>query len=157
MDQKLHQSAVAISERGLRLIATFEGFSAKPYLDAVKIPTIGYGATYYPGGKKVTMSDPPITKERGMALLGEMVKDFEDAVNKAVTVPLTQTQFDALVSFAYNVGIKAFMGSTLLKLLNQGKYHAAAQEFGKWTKAGGKELAGLVARRRKEKELFLKG
>lgn len=76
-------------------------------------------------------------------------------VEKLVIVPLNQNQFDALVSFEYNIGYNAFKTSTLLKLLNQKKYKEAAEQFLVWNKGGGKILAGLVRRREKEKALFL--
>ncbi|ETD67168.1 muraminidase [Pelistega indica] len=151
-----HQTAVATSAEGIKFISRWEGFSAKPYRDVVGVPTIGFGATYYPNGKRVTLNDAPITKEQGIELLKHTVQDFEDAVNTYVTVTLNQNQFDAIVSFAYNVGIEAFKKSTLLKLLNKGQPYAAAQEFLKWNKAGGKSIAGLSNRRKAEKELFLR-
>lgn len=78
----------------------------------------------------------------------------EDAINAAVLVPLSQPQFDALVSFTFNVGTHAFKTSTLLKLLNARDYDGSAKEFARWTKGGGKELPVLVARRKRERALF---
>lgn len=83
------------------------------------------------------------------------LKRFEQAVSRAVQVPLSQNQFDALVSLAYNIGINAFQNSTLLKRLNTLDYIAAAQQFDVWIKAGGKTVQGLVNRRAVEKDLFL--
>lgn len=146
-----------ISENGLNLIKQFEGLSLKPYLDAVNIPTIGFGSTYYEDGTKVTLKDKPITQERATQLL-EFIsnKTFSENINKVVKVPLNQNQFDALVSFAYNIGNKNFNWSTLLKKLNLSDYEGASLEFGRWNQANGKILNGLVLRRQKEKELFLK-
>ena len=146
-----------ISNNGIELIKQFEGLSLKPYLDAVNIPTIGFGSTYYEDGTKVTLKDKPITEERATQLLEFIAnKTFSENINKVVKVPLNQNQFDALVSFAYNIGNKNFNWSTLLKKLNQSDYEGASLEFGRWNQASGKILSGLVLRRQKEKELFLK-
>lgn len=147
-----------ISNKGLELIKTFEGLSLKPYLDAVNIPTIGYGSTYYEDGTKVTMKDKPITEQRACEILEYIAnKDFGSNINKVVKVSLTQLQFDALVSFAYNLGLGNLRTSTLLKKVNDKDFKGAALEFPKWNKAGGKVLPGLTARRLAEKELFEKG
>jgi len=146
-----------ISNNGLNLIKEFEGLSLKPYLDAVNIPTIGFGNTYYEDGTKVTLKDKPITEQRATELLEFIAnKTFSENINKVVKVPLSQNQFDALVSFAYNIGNKNFNWSTLLKKLNLSDYIGTSQEFGRWNQANGKILNGLVLRRQKEKELFLK-
>ncbi len=146
-----------ISNSGLDLIKQFEGLSLKPYLDAVNIPTIGFGSTYYEDGTKVTLKDKPITEERATEILEYIAnKDFGSNINKVVKVPLNQNQFDSLVSFSYNIGTKNFNWSTLLKKLNLSDYEGCSQEFGRWNQANGKILNGLVARRQKERELFLK-
>lgn len=144
------------SSKGIDLICYFEGFSAKPYLCPANVPTIGYGATYYADGRKVTMQDKPITQAQGKALLAAMLGTYEQGVSKLVKVPLTQNQFDALVSFAYNVGVAAFAKSTLLRKLNNADYKGAADGLLAWNKGGGKVLVGLTRRRQAEKELFLK-
>ena len=144
-----------ISEKGLVLIKEFEGLVLKPYKDAVGIPTIGYGNTYYEDGRKVSLSDPAITEERATALLKMVVKRYEDAINRYVQVPITQNQFDALVSFAYNVGNENVRKSTLMKLLNHKQYTEAADQLLRWNKAGGKTLKGLTRRRQAERVLFL--
>ena len=146
-----------ISNSGLDLIKQFEGLSLKPYLDAVNIPTIGFGSTYYEDGTKVTLKDKPITEERATELLEFIAnKTFSENINKVVKVPLNQNQFDALVSFAYNIGNKNFNWSTLLKKLNLSDYQGASLEFGRWNQTNGKILNGLVLRRQKERELFLR-
>ena len=146
-----------ISNNGIELIKQFEGLSLKPYLDAVNIPTIGFGNTFYEDGTKVTLKDKPITEERATQLLEFIAnKTFSENINKVVKVPLSQNQFDALVSFAYNIGNKNFNWSTLLKKLNLSDYEGASSEFLRWNQAGGKILNGLVSRRQKEKELFLR-
>lgn len=139
------------SNTGLDLIKSFEGFSANAYPDPAhgwKVPTIGYGTT-----AGVKMGDT-ITKERAEELLREDVKRFEGYVDRLVKVPLTQGMFDALVSFTYNLGTGALEKSTLLDQLNRGDYDGAAEQFGRWVKAGGKTLAGLVRRRAAERALF---
>lgn len=145
-----------ISEKGLNLIKKFEGLSLKPYLDVVNIPTIGWGSTYYPDGKKVTLQDKEITEQKACEILEYIAnKDFGAFVNKAVKVKLNQNQFDALVSFTYNLGNGNLQQSTLLKKVNQNDFIGASLEFEKWNKAGGKVLSGLTKRRTAEKELFL--
>ncbi len=145
-----------ISEKGLNLIKKFEGLSLKPYLDVVNIPTIGWGSTYYPDGKKVTLQDKEITEQKAFEILEYIAnKDFGSFVNKAVKIKLNQNKFDALVSFAYNLGNGNLQQSTLLKKVNNNDFIGASLEFEKWNKAGGKVLSGLTKRRTAEKELFL--
>lgn len=145
-----------ISQNGLNLIKEFEGFSSKPYLCPANIPTIGWGNTYYPDGKKVTMNDKSIDELKANEILEYVAnKDFASFINKVVKVELNQNQFDALVSFAYNVGNGSLQNSTLLKKLNSGDYKGASNEFLRWNKSGGKVLNGLTKRREKERALFL--
>jgi GH24 family phage-related lysozyme (muramidase) len=142
------------SLNGIGLITDFEGFESKPYLDIVGVPTIGYGSTRYPSGKRVTINDPAISEGQAIALLQATLVEYENGVNQLAKVPLTQNQFDALTSFAYNLGVTAFASSTLLKKLNAKDYVGAANEFPKWNKAGGKVVAGLTRRRLAEQKLF---
>ena len=137
------------SQRGIDLIKEFEGFRAKAYFCPANVLTIGYGhtSTCKPG--------QVISTTKGEELLKEDLVRFENAVNVLVKVPLTQGQFDALVSFAFNVGVGAFKGSTLLRLLNEGKYASAVRQFKRWVHGGGRKLPGLVRRRKAERELFL--
>ncbi|ROI02951.1 lysozyme [Chryseobacterium sp. G0240] len=140
------------SQRGIDLILSFEGFSAKPYLDSAGIPTIGYGNTYYPGGKKVTLKDPVITKEKGVELFSSVLPIYEKIVSNKVKVALTQNQFDALVSHTYNTG-----GSdTLFSLVNKKVGEEAIRTWftTKYITAGGKVLNGLIRRRKDEADLF---
>ena len=146
---------MVVSKNGLNLIKEFESFKSKPYLCPSGVPTIGYGSTYYPDGKKVTLQDKEITEQKASEILEYIAnKDFGNNINKVVKVPLNQNQFDALVSFAYNVGNGNFNSSTLLRKLNSSDYEGAANEFKKWNRSGGKILAGLARRRKAEKELF---
>lgn len=143
-----------VSRRGLDLLHHFEGFRNEAYLDAVGIWTIGYGNTRWPDGRPVRKGDY-VTREEGEELFRAILRTFERGVLDAVEVDLTQHQFDALVAFAYNVGLGAFRSSTLLRLLNSGDYRGAADQFLRWNKAGGRVLAGLTRRRKAERKLFL--
>jgi len=148
---------MTLSERGLNLIKEFEEFRGMPYRDAAGIPTIGYGATYYPDGQVVRMTDPAITEPEGSRMLVLMVARYADGISRYVQVPLMQEQFDALVSWAYNVGLEAARTSTLMRVLNAGDYAAAAAQFERWNRSGGQVLGGLTRRRRRERDLFLSG
>jgi lysozyme len=130
------------------LVRQFEGCRLQAYLDSVGIPTIGVGHT-----RGVKMGDH-CTVQQADLWLSQDLEDAAAAVASLVKVPLTQGQFDALVSLTYNCGAKAIGKSTLIKLINQGSMEAAAYEFPKWCKAGGKVLAGLLNRRKAEMELF---
>jgi len=144
-----------ISKKGLELIKSFEGFMSHPYLDVAMVPTIGYGTTHY-HHRAVTLNDQDISESTASYLLRTQVDEtYGKAVNHYVQVPLTQNQFDALVSFTYNLGVGALKSSTLLRDINSGKIAEAYNEFHKWTHANGKVVRGLVARRKKESELFL--
>ena len=145
-----------ISEKGLNLIKKFEGFSSKPYLCSANVPTIGFGSTYYENGMLVTLDDDSVSEQRATEILKFTTdKMYGSFVNKAVKVKLNQNQFDALVSFAYNLGNGNLQQSTLLKKVNNNDFIGASLEFEKWNKAGGKVLSGLTKRRTAEKELFL--
>jgi lysozyme len=150
---KITQTAKA----GIDLIKSFEGFRAAPYKCSAGVPTIGYGATFYPGGKKVTMSDASITEEQAVDLLANMLISFEKYVDSYCVDTITQNQFDALVSFAYNLGPANLKSSTLLKKVNANPNDESIRlEFMKWVKAGGKTLTGLVRRREAEANLYFK-
>lgn len=142
------------SENGINLIKKFEGCRLTAYQDSVGVWTIGYGWTQPVDGKPVGKG-MTITQQKADDLLKQGVIQYEAGVHGLVTVQLNQNQYDALVDFAYNLGVNALKGSTLLKKLNTGDYAGASNEFTKWNKAGGKELAGLTRRREAEKSLFL--
>ena len=142
-----------INKAGLDLIAHFEGFFAKPYLDPVGIPTIGYGTTVYPDGTKVRMGDPAITEAKAREYLAHDVADVERRLAPLVRVPVTANEWSAIVSLFYNVGVRP--ASTLLRRLNAGKKQEAADEFLRWNRAGGEVLRGLTRRRQAERKLFL--
>ncbi|WP_392420145.1 lysozyme [Capnocytophaga canis] len=143
------------SQQGIDLIKKWEGFRSAPYLDAAKVPTIGYGTTFYPNGKKVSMSDKPITEQEAEAYLRAVIAQFEQVVNRLVSSKINQNQFDALVSFVYNVGAGNFQKSTLLKLVNENPNHPdIGNWFLKYNKASGRELKGLTNRRNDEASLY---
>jgi lysozyme len=144
-----------ISSRGLDLIKSFEGFRAAPYMCPAMVPTIGYGATYYENGTRVKMTDPPISDDRAESLLRTTLTTYEKAVDSMTRDDISQLQFDALVSFAFNLGVNALRGSTLLKKVNTNPGDPAiAAEFAKWVNGGGKKLPGLVRRREAESKLY---
>jgi lysozyme len=145
----------AIGAKGLNLIKQFEGLLLKPYKCPAGIPTIGYGATYYPSGLRVTMSDKPITEGQASTMLMNMLKTYEKSVDSFCRDDINQNQFDALCSFAYNVGINALKNSTLLKKVNANLEDVTIRaEFLKWNKANGKALKGLTNRRTAEADLY---
>ena len=146
---------MVVSLFGIDLICGFEGLRLKAYDDGVGVWTIGFGTTVYPNGIRVKKGDT-CTEAQAKAYMVYDLKKFESAVNNAVTVPLNQNQFDALVSLTYNIGPSAFSKSTLVKKLNAGDIRGASDQFDVWVNAGGKRMQGLVNRRAKEKEVFLK-
>lgn len=140
------------SRAGIDLITSFEGYYPSWYLDPVGVRTVGYGHTSerIPAGITV-----PLTREEALDLLRSDLKEYEAEVRRLVKVPLSQPQFDALTSFAFNVGAGALASSTLLKRLNHGDYDAAAREFRRWVFGGGEALPGLKRRRAAEAALFM--
>lgn len=143
------------SNKGLALIKKYEGFYSKPYLDPIGIPTIGYGATYYPNKIKVTIKDRPLSEKEASDLLAQMLNVYENQVALLVTKPINQNQFDALVSFTYNLGATNLGKSTLLKKINKNPNDPTIrEEFVKWNRAGGKVLNGLTKRRKDEAVLY---
>jgi lysozyme len=144
-----------LNEQGYKLIAKHEGLRLKPYLCPARVPTIGYGNTYYADGKRVTMQDKPITKEQAYELLKIIADKFARQVDVVVTANVTQNQFNALVSFAYNIGMGNFRKSTLLRMVNLSPHNASIRaQFMRWNKAGGVELRGLTNRRIDEANLY---
>ena len=144
-----------LNNSGYLLITDFEGFSAKPYLCPAKIPTIGYGNTYYPDGKRVTLLDKEITKVQAFEMFKTIADRFASVVSKLVTSPLNQNQFNALVSLAYNIGTGNFASSTILKKVNKNHNDITiALEFKKWNKVNKKEVAGLTKRRIYEANIY---
>lgn len=150
---------MTISDKGLALIKSQEGLVLHPYLDQVKVPTIGYGTTRYIGGSHVTMNDDHIDEQQAEMYLKNDVEDTENAVNEFLTTNVSQNQFDALVSFAYNVGTGGLHGSTLLKRVNANPSDPTIRDaFMMWSKGhiDGQlvELPVLKARRKDESDLY---
>ena len=140
------------SDKGIDQIKSFEGFRAMPYQDIVGKWTVGYGHLMVAGDGCVEGS--PITMGQATELLRKDLHTAEEAVN-ACGVELEQNEFDALVSFVYNLGVGAFQRSTLLKLIKSGNKLAASGEFPKWSMAVGKEVPGILKRRHAEQDCFL--
>ncbi len=141
------------SDAGIKHIVAFEGQRLKAYLCPAGVWTIGVGHTSEAGPPRVH-EGMTITANESSAILARDLAAFELGVERLVDVPLTQNQFDALVSFAFNCGLGALQKSTLLRKLNAGQYDAVPAELMKWTRAGGKEVAGLVRRRRAEAKMW---
>jgi GH24 family phage-related lysozyme (muramidase) len=151
---------LSLSDDGVRLIASFEGFRSDLYNDPAGHCTIGYGHLVHLGncdGSEPADFRNGISRKHARELLRDDAASAEAAVNDAVKVSLSQEQFDALVSFVFNVGTGAFRRSTLLRLLNDGGYDDVPKQLDRWVKAGGKTLEGLVRRRKEEGELFASG
>jgi lysozyme len=134
-----------ISKTGLDVIKRFEGFSPTVYICPAGYPTIGYGHVVNPQQRQQFASG--ITAERAEALLRQDVQTAERSVLRLITVPLTDGQFDALVSFTFNLGAGALQRSTLRRRVNRGDHAGVPPEFRKWVWAGGRKLEGLVRRR----------
>ena len=168
-DDNTVNKALSFSQKGIEMLCDFEGFEPAPYLDAVKKPTIGYGTTYYVNADgtrtNVSMKDKPITNAQALAIKQNVINhDFAPAVNlmfadEIASGKIKQNQFDALISLAYNIGIKGLKGSSIYRYIKQGNFKAAADAFLAWNKGrvSGKlvVLGGLSKRRAKEREWFL--
>ena len=146
-----------VSDAGIELIKSFEGFRANAYPDPKSGGdpwTVGYGTTKFPSGRPVKKGDY-VTPAQAEMYLREDVKKFASSVDALVTVPLKQCQYDALVSFVYNLGATNLRKSTLLKKLNAKDYKGAADEFLRWVSPGSSVEAGLRRRRTAERTMFL--
>ena len=143
-------------QKAIDLIKSFEGFYSKPYLCPAGIPTIGYGTIRYENGKKVTLHDMPISKDRAEELLMyEVNRECVPAVLRLCPSLIGhQNKFCAVISFTYNLGSGRLQASTLRRKINAEDWDAAADEFLKWNKGGGKVLKGLDLRRKAEAALF---
>lgn len=151
----LSKGAIGLSAAGLLLIALNEGYSEAPYKDTGGVWTNGFGNTIIEPTKKVTVTE-------ALSQLKTNTKSFDDAIDKCVTYSITQGQHDAYVSFAYNVGINAFCKSTMARLANAGDKVGSCNQFDRWVYVAGKDCrikenncAGIVKRRKEEKELCL--
>jgi lysozyme len=153
-----------VDDNGKKLIKDFEGLRLKPYLCSASVPTIGYGTTRYPNGFKVTLKDKAITEKQADAFFDNDIIAFEKDLNTLIKgLKLTQNQYNALLSFGYNLGMdididmiaEGLGDSTLLKLIKKNPLDGnIAKEFLKWNKAKGKINKGLTNRRIKESALY---
>lgn len=154
-----------LSEAGMALLNEFEGFRSKPYRDSVGKPTIGWGTTYYPGGREVTMNDKPVTRAEAARIKQAVLnEDFSPAVNMMFAGEIergeiTQNMFDALICLVYNIGVMGLKASSVYRNIKAGRYAAAADSFLLYNKGrvNGrlKYIEGLAIRRGKERALFL--
>lgn len=142
-----------MDDHGIDFLINEEGLILHPYKDSVGIPTIGVGCTYYENGQRVTMGDPPITKERAIQLFRNLLKNYERTVWSITRDDITQNMFNALTSLCFNIGVAAFKGSTVVRLVNVNpKDPGISKAFEMWRNAGGKPI--LLARRKREAKLY---
>jgi lysozyme len=138
----------------LSIIKKYEGLKLNAYICPANVPTIGFGSTFYPDGRRVKLGDK-ITLQEAESILLHDIKRFEKEVISSVKMEITNNQLSALISFVYNVGASAFRKSTLLKKVNANPTDLTIHnEFMRWTRAGGKVLPGLVKRRAEESKLY---
>lgn len=147
------------TEVAAALCRPFEGLRLKPYICPAGYPTLGYGTVWKPDGTKVTMDDPPISKETAEEwLMHELRHNYLPGVLKASPGLLTRpVALGAITDFAYNLGVARYRGSTLRRRIDAGDWDEAAEQLMLWVRGGGKVLPGLVKRRQAERELLLKG
>lgn len=143
-----------VTEEGLALIRKWESFSPTVYICPAGWPTVGYGHVVKEGEKERFSGG--ITREEAMKLLKADVRVAENAVLRYISVPLSDSQFNALASFTFNLGAGALQASTLRKVINRGEYDDAPEQFKRWVYANGKKLKGLVNRRAEEAAMFMK-
>lgn len=157
--KQLGKPVMSLSDKGFEMLASFEGFRSAPYRDSVGVPTIGFGNTYYLDGRKVKMSDPPISRDEAKKLKMAVInRDFAPVVNRLLNEQIakgqiTQNMFDSLISLAYNIGVGALSKSSVIRHLKNGDKQKAADAFLLWKNAGGKPI--LLKRRQKERAVFL--
>lgn len=146
-----------INQEAIDLIKHFEGLRLTPYLCSANVPTIGYGSTFYEDGRRVTLQDPPITRERAEALLQfTLNRDFVPSTLRLCPVLVAHpNKLGAIVSFVYNLGAGRLQSSTLRRKINAELWEEAADQLLLWNKGGGKVLRGLDLRRKAERALFL--
>ena len=137
------------------LIRKWEGFESEPYKCPAGVWTIGFGSVRTPDGDPVTENTPAIDRETAKEWLDIDCERRRTAIRDMVKPRLTEGQYAALLSFAYNLGTTALRNSTLMRKVNAGDIDGAADQFGRWVNAGGRKLQGLVNRREDERRLFL--
>lgn len=145
-----------ITNEGINLLHEFEGCKLEAYLCPAKVWTIGWGNTFYEDGSQVKKGDV-VTQERADQLFLSIANKFAESVKKALLQPISENKFNAMVSFAYNVGTGNLKKSTLLKKVNiNPDDESIRDEFMKWNKAAGVVLNGLTRRRKAEADLYFK-
>lgn len=144
-----------ITREAIALIKKHEGLRLEAYLCPSKIPTIGYGATFYQDGSKVKLGDK-LTEKEASDLLEYHLRHFERGLRPLVKVPLNDNQFSALISFVFNLGLGNFKTSTLRKVINSGKAteEEIRAQFNRWVFSAGRKLNGLIKRRKDEADLY---
>lgn len=145
-----------LEPRAVELIKEFEGLKLTPYLCSAGVPTIGYGSTFYLDGRRVTLQDPPITKEQANELLyNTLSRVFIPGVLRACPVLIGHpNKLGAIVSFAYNLGVGRLQASTLRRRINEQNWPEAEKELLRWNLNQGKPSRGLIRRREAERQLF---
>ena len=140
----------------LNLIKKFEGLRLKPYLCSAGVPTIGYGSTRYPDGRKVALQDPPISEAAAEAMMMDDADGFLRATGKLSPVLWLEgdDKHSAIADFAYNLGVTRYKASTLKRRVDAGDWEGACDELAKWVRGGGRVLPGLVKRRSAEAQLL---
>jgi lysozyme len=157
-------AGAATPTEGVALCEKWEGWHkalpdgrAKPYLCPAKVPTIGFGTTYWTDGRKVKLSDDAITKEVGRQLLLRQLQTYADCVDRAIKVPMHPWMRAACISLAYNIGTGAFAKSTLARRINAREWSGCTEAFCRYKIGGGRVLTGLLSRRKDEAALFMRG
>ncbi len=145
-----------IPKNTIDLVKTFEGFRSKPYLCPANVPTIGYGSTAYPDGKKVSLQDVSITKEQAVDFMTAELSVSMSRTIKLCPILLTidESKLGAIVDFVYNLGSGRLQQSTLRRKINAQQWEDVPKELNKWVYGGGRKLPGLVKRRRAESLFF---
>lgn len=145
------------SKNCIDLIKKFEGFRSESYQDSVGVWTVGYGSTMWPDGKKVQPGQRMTIQEAEAVMTWELTRKGKEILSGLPTTIINQNQYDALISFAYNLGVGALLKSTLFKKLKVNPNDPSIRtEFMRWVNAGGKRLTGLVGRREAEANLYFK-
>jgi lysozyme len=144
-------------EPALELIREFEGFVSKPYICPAGIPTIGYGTTRYPDGKRVTLYDAELTQKQAEQFLDHDVSTFKLSLAKSSPNLLQEpNQFCAILSFCYNLGMTNYRASTLKRKIDKDETSDVPEQLARWVFAGGRKQPGLIRRRQAESDLFTK-
>jgi lysozyme len=147
------QDASAVASK---LVKRWEGFRSRPYICPAGVPTIGYGFTAYLDGTRVTLRDPPMSREAADILLHHLIiRDYMPAVMRLCPTINTPERLGAITDFCFNLGESKLRASTLRKRINSGDWEGAQEELMKWTRGGGRVLPGLVARRKAERDLLV--